>query len=116
MKIVDGLFSCNPNCSVESLTVLDWIAVFGFFFLIYFVSTVWKKWAFSRNKYPEASIKWHLPRFLYIAIVFTMATLPIAWWLFGCTGAKIFGQLVLPELVFVIYLLWAVSSEKYKNM
>lgn len=112
---MDSLFSCNPNCSLESLMLLDWVAVMGFFLITYIVSTVWRKWAFSRNKYPETSIKWHVPRFIYIATVFSLMSMPIAWWLFGHTGAKIFGQFILPESVFGLYILWILGSDKHNK-
>lgn len=110
-----SLFSCNPDCSIERLTALDWFAIFGFFLIIYMVFTGWRKWAFSRNEYPETSIKWHVPRFIYIATVFSLVTTPIIWWLFGYTGAKIFGQFILPESVFVMYILWMLGSEKHNK-
>tara|TARA_R110000822_G_scaffold279213_1_gene400988 strand:- start:54 stop:425 length:372 start_codon:yes stop_codon:yes gene_type:complete len=112
---MDSLFSCNPNCSIENLKALDWLAVLGFFLVIYLVSTVWRKWAFSRNKYPETSIKWHVPRFIYIATVFSLVSMPTVWWLFGYTGAKIFGQFILPESVIVLYILWALGPDKHNK-
>tara|TARA_R110001606_G_C15387987_1_gene651158 strand:+ start:2056 stop:2430 length:375 start_codon:yes stop_codon:yes gene_type:complete len=107
-----SLFSCNPDCSIEKLMAMDWVVVFGFFLFIYLVSTVWRKWAFSRNKYPQTSIKWHIPRFIYISTVFSLVSMPIVWWLFGYTGAKIFGLFILPESVFVLYILWTLSPDK----
>jgi hypothetical protein len=112
---MDSLFACNPNCNLENLTALDWMLALGFFCSIYIVTTLFRKWAFSRNKYPETSLKWHMPRFVYIATVFALVTMPIVWWLFGYTGAKIFGQFILPETVFVIYLMWALGSEKHNK-
>jgi len=112
---MDSLFACNPDCNIENLTTLDWAITLGFFLAVYIITTLFRKWAFSRDKYPETSIKWHIPRFVYIATVFALVTMPIVWWLFGYTGAKIFGQFVLPESVFVIYLMWTLGSEKHNK-
>ena len=109
---MDSLFACNPNCNIENLKVLDWMLALVFFCLICIVTTVFRKWAFSRNKYPEKSLKWHMPRFFYMATVFAVVTMPMVWGLFGYTGAKVFGQFILPETVFVFYLMWALGSEK----
>ena len=112
---MDNLFICSPDCNIENLTTVDWLLVLSFLFSIYVIATLFRKWAFSRNKYPETSLKWHIPRFIYIATVFALTTMPVVWWLFGYTGAKIFGQFILPESVFVIYIMWAVGSEKHNK-
>ncbi len=112
---MDNLFICSPDCNIENLTTVDWLLVLSFLFSVYIISTLFRKWAFSRNKYPETSLKWHIPRFIYIATVFALTTMPVVWWLFGYTGAKIFGQFILPESVFVIYIMWTIGSEKHNK-
>lgn len=109
---MDSLFACDPNCNIQHLTAVDWLLVLGFFFSIYIIATLLRKWAFSRNKYPETSLKWHIPRFIYITTIFACITMPVVWWLFGYAGAKIFGQFILPESVLVIYIAWALGSKK----
>ncbi len=112
---MDSLFTCNPNCTVGNLSAMDWAVVAVLFIVIYFVSTAWRKWAFSRNKYPETSIKWHVPRFIYIAFVLAIATIPLVWWLFDHTGAKIYGQFIFPECAFIAYFLWTLCSEEHNK-
>ncbi|RVU31015.1 hypothetical protein [Neptunomonas marina] len=108
-----SLFACHPNCSLQSLALVDWLAVVALCFAIIFVFTVWRQWAFSHSQYPAASIRWHIPRFIYIAVVLALLTIPAVWWLFGYTGVKLFGQFGFPVLAIVGYILWLLSSEEH---
>lgn len=112
---METLFACDPECSLDSLTLLEWFTVFVFFIVVYFTLVLLRKWAFSRNTYAETSMKWHLPRFLYVAFIFSLITMPVVWWLFGHVGAKIFGQFILPESALIVYLLWVLGSEKHNH-
>ena len=112
---MDSFFTCSPNCTVENLAAMDWLVVAGLFIVIYSVSTVWRKGAFSWNKYPETSIKWHVPRFIYIAFVLAVVTIPLVWWLFGYIWAKVYGQFIFPECALVAYFLWVMCSEKHNR-
>ncbi|PCI46606.1 MAG: hypothetical protein COB51_06930 [Moraxellaceae bacterium] len=110
--IVDNLFICNPDCSIFDLTFLDWGAVLSFLISIYVLTTVLRRWAFEWNNYPETSFKWHIPRFIFIAFIFAMVTLPLIWRVFGYLGAQIYGQFIYPEAVFIVYIAWLSSTEK----
>jgi len=94
---------------------MDWLVVSSFFIAVYVISTVWRKWAFSRNNYPETSIKWHVPRFIYITFVLGITTIPLIGWLWGHAGAKIYGQFIFPELAFIAYMFWLLCSEKHEK-
>lgn len=107
--IMDNLFSCNPNCSIANLTLLDWSVVFGLLLLVFSFTTLLRKWAFSSNQVSVSSLKWHLPRFFFVALVLAAVTIPVIWMIFGYTGARLYGQFVYPGLAFVVYMLWGLG-------
>lgn len=106
---MDNLFICNPNCSLADLTLLDWSVVLGFLLVVFVITTLLRRWAFSSNQAPVSSLKWHLPRFLFVALVLAVVTVPIIWMIFGYTGARLYGQFVYPGLALVVYMLWGLG-------
>ncbi len=112
---MDNLFSCNPNCSISNLDFWDWAVAVSFFIVIYLLTTLVRKWVFSRSKYPETSIKWHVPRFIFIALICAIVTIPIAWSIFGHFGAKIFGKFIYPETAIIVYFAWLFGTEKHNE-
>ncbi len=96
---MENLFACNPDCSITTLTALDWAVML-------------RKWAFNWNKYPDTSIKWHVPRFIFIAFILAVITTPIVWSIFGHLAAKMYGQFIFPEAACVIYFIWLLGTEQ----
>jgi len=68
------VFGCLPDCELSELGVIDslWLLAFGV--TVYALSRLWAKWAFNRNQHPVSDLRWHIPRFTYIAFITLMLT------------------------------------------
>ena len=109
---MDNLFKCTPNCSLSELTLLDWGITLYLLLITFAVITLLRKWAFEWNQYTASSIKWHIPRFLFITVLLAIVTIPIVWSIFGSIGAKIYGQFIFPEVAFIVYIIWLLATEE----
>jgi len=109
---MENLFACNPDCSITTLTALDWAVTLAILVIVFTITRMLRKWAFNWNKYPDTSIKWHVPRFIFIAFILAVITTPIVWSIFGHLAAKMYGQFIFPEAACVIYFIWLLGTEQ----
>lgn len=108
---MNELFACNPDCSFAKLSALDYLVIAFTFVIVFLVTMLLKKWFFSLNKYPENSIKWHIPRLLFFILVISLVTCPLIYSFFGSTAALIYSKTILPELCIVIYGCWYILKK-----
>lgn len=105
------MFSCNPNCEISSFSIAEWITIFfGIVFVIFF-TIILRKQAFDWNQIPAVSLKWHVPRYLFVLLTMSISTIPLCSVLFGKTLADIYMQFVLPEASIMVYLIWLGNSD-----
>ena len=104
------MFECLPRCELSQLTLTDalWLAAFGF--VVYAGSRLWQRWAFSRNQHPITDLRWHIPRFIYVAFVTTMLTSVPVYTFFGDTLGYWYSKSLLAPTIIIAYGAWLVVS------
>jgi len=99
------MFSCDPNCSLSDLGLIEWLFILGFTLSVMTLMTLFRKWAFRPRDISPTSLSWHLPKIAFIAVVLLIITAPIVWSLFGYLGLKLYGAFIFPTAVVVIYMI-----------
>ncbi len=100
---------CGFDCDLADLALFDWLLLI-LVLVLCFALTRWARvWVFSLNTHPQNSWRWHWPRLSFFALVMSLTSIPAVGFLLGGRAASIFAQLILPELVLIIYFLWYVS-------
>ena len=102
------MFTCLPHCQISELGLLDWGLLIAFGISVFMLSTLWRRWAFSRESHTPEHLRWHLPRFIYVLFVTAMLTLlPIATFL-GSDSGYWYGKFFLLPTAAVAYFAWLI--------
>ena len=111
MKEIRDIFSCLPQCQTSQLNIYEWIIILVSITLVFYITRAITKLAFTSHKNEQDSVKWHIPRFVFItSIVSFVTTAPIVL-LFGFDVAKTYIK-ALPFISIIIYLIWLSHSGK----
>lgn len=100
------MFGCLPSCELSQLTFSDWAWLAAFGVTVYALSRLWGKWAFTRNHHPMNDLRWHIPRFIYVAFVTTMLTVVPIYTFLGDTLGYWYGRLLLAPTIIIAYAAW----------
>lgn len=106
------LFSCNPECQISDLGLPEWTVVISLLLSVFFLVTYYRKWAFSDRGHAETSIKWHLPKIIFVTICMAVVMFPPIWVTFGQIAGRVFAKEIFPWLVIGVYVIWLMSSDK----
>ncbi|WP_430461855.1 hypothetical protein ACQUQU_03440 [Thalassolituus sp. LLYu03] len=100
------MFECLPRCELSQLTLTDglWLAAFGV--CVYVASRQWQRWAFSRHHHAPNDLRWHLPRFIYIAFVTIMLTSVPAYTFLGADTGYWYSRTLLWPTIAIAYVAW----------
>ena len=100
------MFSCLPDCQLSELSASDWLWLLAFGVFVYASSRLWARWAFSYDKYPMTSLRWHAPRFIYIAFVTAMLTVVPAYTFFGEDFGYWYSHILYFPTILIAYAAW----------
>ncbi|MCD8521136.1 MAG: hypothetical protein LRY66_01385 [Saccharospirillaceae bacterium] len=100
------MFSCLPDCQLSELGAIDWLWLLAFGVFVYASSRLWARWAFSYNKYPFTSLRWHAPRFIYIAFVTAMLTVVPVYTFLGEDAGYWYSRILYFPTTFIAYVAW----------
>ena len=106
-----NLFSCDPDCTLGELAAAEWLVIVLLFVVIVIIVSLLRKWAFEWNKIPEATLLWHVPRFLFISFVVLVTTVPVVSVIVGRDIGYLYGKVGAPVVCIVVYLVWLLMSD-----
>jgi putative flippase GtrA len=109
------MFECGLMCPVEDLSIAELAIVFAASAALLGSIFWYRKWAFSYEKHPDSSWRWHLPRLAFVIAAVAAITLPLVWAVFGYLGARLYSGTAFPFVTIVLYMAWLYSTDHTSN-
>ena len=111
---IKDIFACLPSCQFSQLGLYEWLVIILFFVFVFLISKLAIKLIFNSYKNKQDSIKWHIPRFLFITFVVSFVTTAPIVLMFGFDIVRLYIK-VLPFICIIIYLLWLFNNDNQKT-